>query len=462
MLHFCFLLLVNSDTAIQEVAVGEKNIAEDISQQNRSFADPRPLSSHKNEPQISPQLSRLMQDLRTEILPDQDITPDWYRQFRRLPNESVHRTPFSPVVWHPVYCRTAGIEWIEERIISEGNTNVVSIVRDIRTDKRYIHKSYDNPDEFLNEVHFLAVASSHEYFVKPICHQREIDQETKMARPALLIEYIEGKNGHEYAMCCASEKDLQRISAQLLVALEYLQWLGFVHADWKPKNFLVKPDGNIVVIDFGFSTRVEYARKGRGTPATISPEISFKAPGQPSEAADWWAYGVTIAMLHGARLRAVEASQAALKAGDRSNPNHYLPKPQAIRADDFSSRNPQKNTRRNYVPICLRDEEYERQATPAGFSHALRHFILMFLSLDPEERRFNSTRLLAMIRSHPFFEGIDWSKMPSPMSQATTFQALQQRAFVPSSINQMDDVSNEEEEEAGDSYLENEEQHFDL
>ena len=366
-------------------------------------------------------------------------------------------------------------------MISEGNTNVVSLVRDVKTGARYIHKSYDNPDEYINELHFLTVAN-HEHIVKPVCHQRDDDKEGTFSRGGLLIEYVDGKSAHEYAICCASEEDLKRITGQLIVTMEYINWLGFLHADMKPKNIMVRKDGNIAVIDFGFTTRVEYARKGRGTPATISPEIAYKAPGNPSEGADWWAFAVTIAMLFGARLRALEAADAALRAQQQGqvivNPNDYYPKITAIRAklsghhiqtsssdhdaksatfqeaedkEHIRRRQKARRQRRTYVPICLRDEEYERQPTPKGFSPDLRRFLFMFFSLNPEERRFNTTRLQEFIRLHPFMEGTNWAALPSPMSQSELFG--KGKAFVPVQIAHVDEeVVDEEESEDPDYY----------
>ena len=381
----------------------------------------------------------------------------------------MHRAKSVPVAWHPIYCRTLGVEWVVEKVISEGNTNVVSLVRDVKTDIRYIHKSYDNPDEFINELHFLTIAN-HEHIVKPICHQKEEDKEGAFSRGGLLLEYVDGISAHDYAICCATEGDLKRVTTQLIVTMEYINWLGFLHADMKPKNIMISKDGNIVVIDFGFTTLVEYARKGRRTPATISPEIAYKAAGNPNEGADWWAFAVTIAMLYGARLRALEAADAALHAqigGKQAvNPNEYTPKITAIRAklsghqietsassehrsrsatfqeaedgEHIHRRRKTRRQRKTYVPICLRDHEYERQPTPKGFSPDLRRFLFMFFSLNPEERRFNTIRLQEFIRLHPFLEGTNWTALPSPMSQGESFN--DHKTFTPAQIVRIERV----------------------
>lgn len=467
-------------TPIGEGGKDETNIAQldDDTFATRSFSDRTP---NKNEPTASPDLLRLMGEFREDLWPEKPApSPAWYRQFQRLPEEPLHRSQANTIAWHPVYCKTIGISWTEEEVISEGNTNVVSIVRDTATGTRYIRKTYDNPDELINELHFLTVAN-HEHIVKPICHQRDEERPAAGAtafkedgagvnRASILLELVDGMSAQQYAICCATEEDLKRVTAQLIVTLEYINWLGFVHADVKPKNVMIRKDGNIVVIDFGFTTRVEYARKGRGTPATISPEIAYRAPGKASEAADWWAFAVTIAMLFGARLRAVEAAKAVLKAQrngqhGKISPMEFMPKITAIRAkmsggeesltsllpaslsSSFNANNNGKrrtkphSTRRTYVPICFRDGTYERQPTPQGFSDDLRRFIFMFMSLNPEERRFNTTRLLEFIHTHPFLAGINWPALPSPMAQGDLFEK-EHRAVKPAKV-----VSSEDEDD---------------
>lgn len=432
----------------------------------------------------APGLSKLVADFRADLWPELPTPPsEWYKQWARLPGEPLHRRSSTPVSWHPVLCKTIGLEMSEHRVISEGNANTVYLVRDKRTAIQYIYKVYSSPDEAALEQHALSVMD-HPFIVKPICHLKEEDRERGVAaKYGLVLEYIEGAvSSQQWAQCCATEADLQRMAGELLVALEYIHWMGFIHADMKPKNVMIRPDGHICVIDFGFSTWWSYGRKGRGTPATISPEAAMKYPGDVHQGVDWWAFGVTVAMWYGARLRAVQAAQAAQeadiaeqqalfgedgageKAGRGRNVMNFLPKIQAIRAEpDFTEDasttdeedgsgssvslggyDPNKRyLRKTYVPIGLKGKHYERQPTPEGFSPDLRRFLFIFFSLNPDERRFDTVRLQQALRLHPFFRpstavgdgsiigGVDWSSMPSPLALGTEGFLATRPGFIP-------------------------------
>src|SRR5262249_23066944 len=101
-----------------------------------------------------------------------------------------------------------------------------------------------------------------------------------------------------------------------------------------------------------------------------------------------------------------------------------------------------KRQRRTYVPICLREDEYERQPTPKGFSPDLRRFLFMFFSLNPEERRFNTVRLQEFLLLHPFLEGTNWAALPSPMAQGDAFG--KDKTFTPAPIIRIDEEEREQ------------------
>ena len=80
---------------------------------NKTFPDP---AINKNEPTASPQLLKLMRELREDLWPDKPAPgPEYYKQFQMLPGETLHRAASVPVAWHPVYCRTLGIEWVIDK-----------------------------------------------------------------------------------------------------------------------------------------------------------------------------------------------------------------------------------------------------------------------------------------------------------------------------------------------------------
>ncbi len=72
---------------------------------------------------------------------------------------------------------------------------------------------------------------------------------------------------------------------------------GKLHRDIKPSNILVRPDGRVVILDFGLTSDTlpsAAAADDRmaGTPAYLAPEQHAGA--DASEASDWYAVGVTL------------------------------------------------------------------------------------------------------------------------------------------------------------------------
>lgn len=412
--------------------------------------------------EIDPGLEVLMRDLRAEMATGAFNGPfsptTFYKQFRRQPGEYEHLTPMVPIAWYPAYCRAIGFQWDPVKILSRGSNNTVSLIKERGTGKLAVLKAFGNPDEYSNELHFFTVAQ-HPFLVKPICHQKISWDDASLttpeqakalgfvdgfrpgadgmglmrkptsgngnSRPAIIMEYLDGYvSAQKYASCCASEEDLVRIILNIAAVIEYLHWLGYSHSDIKPRNIMVHEETlHTVLIDYGFTTRKEYVRKGRGTPATISPELAYRAPGKASFGADMWAFGVLTGMLFGTRLHILEAIDrlaVARETNPSANIREFLEPIKPIPSYPPSSEHVlQDPLPTSYIPICYRNNQFERQLTPPGFSPALRRFILKFLSIDPEERLFNTPRLWRIIYDDELFMEYPelFRELPSPLLQ---------------------------------------------
>jgi 5'-AMP-activated protein kinase catalytic alpha subunit len=80
-------------------------------------------------------------------------------------------------------------------------------------------------------------------------------------------------------------------------AISYCHSRGVCHRDIKPENILVDDEGNVKIIDFGFSaSSVTKLNTFCGTPPFMSPEITKKIP-YNGAGADIWALGVMLYQL---------------------------------------------------------------------------------------------------------------------------------------------------------------------
>jgi serine/threonine protein kinase len=105
---------------------------------------------------------------------------------------------------------------------------------------------------------------------------------------------------------------------QLVTGVSALHGHGKLHRDIKPSNIMVRPDGRVVILDFGLMSDALPGTPGpdepmAGTPAYLAPEQH--AGGPPSEATDWYAVGVTLyEVLTGASPRVPGTSCAPVSA----------------------------------------------------------------------------------------------------------------------------------------------------
>lgn len=116
-------------------------------------------------------------------------------------------------------------------------------------------------------------------------------------RPYVVQEFVEGMLLHSLlssrkALAPPKRLDLVRQAATAIAAVHKA---GFVHRDICPRNFILRPDGTLVLIDFGLTVpdKPVFLQPGNriGTPNYMAPEVVRRR--QADRRLDVFSFGVT-------------------------------------------------------------------------------------------------------------------------------------------------------------------------
>ena len=176
---------------------------------------------------------------------------------------------------------------------------------------------------------------------------------------AFVMEYIEGETLKEYIdrKGILSDAEIKNLFTQMLDAVGYVHKQKLVHRDIKPSNFMITPEGQIKLMDFGIAkttdiSSAEHTQTGTGvqmgTPMYMSPE-QVKSSKDVSYTTDIYSLGVVLwQMIMG--KKPYDTNELSLAEIQVNIIKEYLPITSSI-FDHIIQKATQKNPEQRYQNI---------------------------------------------------------------------------------------------------------------
>ncbi|KAJ3662840.1 hypothetical protein Zmor_007164 [Zophobas morio] len=281
-------------------------------------------------------------------------------------------------------------DFVFGKVIGEGSFSTVYLAKDVHTNKEFAikvlekrHIIREKKTEYVNrEKKVLQIlGSSCKYFVHLYYTFQDTDRlyfVLTYAKNGELLQQI--NKDTSFNLECT-----KYYSAELVLALEYLNLKGIVHRDLKPENVLFDENWHILITDFGSAKILgedkssdEENQKRRkysfvGTAQYVSPEILNDA--ESTCASDLWALGCIIYQMLTGQMPFRGASE-------------YLIFQKILKLDyDF----------------------------PQGFHKVAKDLIEKFLVITPSNRLGATDETpYKSIREHEFFKDVNWDDLGPP------------------------------------------------
>jgi serine/threonine protein kinase len=166
--------------------------------------------------------------------------------------------------------------------IGRGAGAVISLARDSANGRhvavKHIVRRRPDDDRFINQAENefdVAQHVAHPYLRK--CYDLvRFRRWLKTRELVLVMEYVDGERLEDE--CPGDLPTILAVFRKVAEALHAMHEQGYAHADIKPNNILLTPEGGIKIIDFGQSCPLGYAKERiQGTPDFIAPEQVHRA-----------------------------------------------------------------------------------------------------------------------------------------------------------------------------------------
>ncbi|KAF2867396.1 kinase-like domain-containing protein [Massariosphaeria phaeospora] len=190
----------------------------------------------------------------------------------------------------------------------------------------------------------------------------------------MLLDYCPGGEVFSYLRRARrfNEATSQFYAAEIVLILEFLhEKMGVAYRDLKPENILIDAEGHLKLVDFGFAKKVENRETYTlcGTPEYLAPEV-IRNTGHGT-AVDWWAFGILV--------------------------YEFL-----VGQPPFWDQNPMK----------IYEQIVEgRVRFPSAMSSDARNLISGLCTVDTSKRLGNIKGGASAVKSHAWFQHIDWDAL---------------------------------------------------
>ncbi|CAK6961817.1 rho-associated protein kinase 2-like isoform X1 [Scomber scombrus] len=189
------------------------------------------------------------------------------------------------------------------KLIGRGAYGEVQLVRHKASQKVYAMKQLSKFEMikrsdsafFWEERHIMAFSNSP--WIVQLCCAFQDDRHLYM-----VMEFMPGGDVVTLTMNYdIPEKWARFYTAEVVMALDAIHSMGFIHRDVKPDNMLLDSNGHLKLADFGTCMKMDskgmvHCDTAVGTPDYISPEVlqSQGGAGYYGRECDWWSVGVFI------------------------------------------------------------------------------------------------------------------------------------------------------------------------
>jgi serine/threonine protein kinase len=187
---------------------------------------------------------------------------------------------------------------------------------------------------------------------------------------------------------CFDEARTKFYAAELLLAVEHIHSLDYVYRDLKPGNILLDESGHLMLSDLGLVHKISSKKilnSLAGTAGYWAPEVMMRKA--QTKAIDWWSFGVFLfKCLTGRRP----------KCACNKKEKEWCP---------FGTSDDHEQLAKAGSPMKFHlDLEAEKNLSPEAKD-------LISKLLDPNPVRRLGARGANEIKSHPFFNNLDWDKL---------------------------------------------------